>query len=261
MQLTLDLYYTRNADMAYMSYTQYKRFKECESSAMALLRGEWHEETTTAMLVGSYVDAYFSGDSEAFGKTHPELFKKDGTLKAEFVHANAIIDRIRRDPMMLQYLSGQHQVIMTGQIGGVPFKIRMDSYHPGSVIVDGKVMRDFQPIWKDGTKMHWIEAWGYDIQGAIYREIERQNQTGKRKDALPFVIAAATKEDEPDISLLSVSDERLKDRLRLVEYDAVRFWKIKRGEAEPTRCEKCDWCKKTKIITSVLDYSMEDIYE
>ena len=75
---------------------------------------------------------------------------------------------------------------MTGEISGVPFKIKMDSYHPDK-IVDLKYMASlrspnmFEPM---------VKYWGYDIQGAIYQEIVRQN-TGKR---LPFFLNIATKE-------------------------------------------------------------------
>lgn len=253
MQLTLDNYYTRDADLFYMSTTQYKRFLECESAAMAVLHGQYKTETSTAMLVGSYVDAYYSGDLEQFTETHPEIFKRDGNLKAEFTQANAIIERIGRDEMMIKYLGGQHQVIKTGKIGGVPFKIRIDSYHPGMAIVDLKVMRDFRPIWKSGQKLHWIEAWGYDIQGAIYQAIEGNN--------LPFVIAAATKEPVTDIELLLISNERLSDTLKEIKHNVKRFDAIKKGEIEPERCHRCDWCKQTKIITQVTNYEFDDYFD
>ena len=50
------------------------------------------------------------------------------------------------------------------------FKIKIDSYHEGACIVDLKVMRDFEPVWKEGQgKLHFIEAWGYDIQELFIR--------------------------------------------------------------------------------------------
>jgi len=250
MQLDFDNYYTRDMNMAYMSVSQFKAFQACESAALAELTGQYRTEPTGAMLVGSYVDAHFSGEMDTFKTTHPELFKKDGSLKSEFVQADSIIARIERDDMMRTYLAGQHQVVMTGLIADIPFKIRIDSYHADKVIVDLKVMRDFKPIWKHGTRMHWIEAWGYDIQGAVYQAVEGHS--------LPFIIAAASKEDTTDISLLGISDHHLSDCLHTVKALAPRFDQIKKGLVEPTRCETCAWCRQTKIITSVLDYTMED---
>jgi hypothetical protein len=253
LQLTLDTYYTRNADLYYMSATQYKRFDECEAAAMAVLTGRYKTEPTPAMLVGSYVDAHFSGEMETFVSTHPEIFKRDGSLKAEFVQADAIIERINRDPMMRRYLGGQHQVIQTGKIAGVPFKTRIDSYHPGMAIVDLKVMRDFKPIWKNGQKLHWIEAWGYDIQGAIYQAIEGNK--------LPFIIAAASKEPVTDIELLLINNEHLAETLKEIKQKAQRFDAIKKGLIEPERCGRCDWCKQTKIITQVTNYELDDYFD
>jgi len=236
-----------------MSASQYKRFRDCEAAAMAVLTGKYRTETTTAMLIGSYVDAYYSGDLEQFRAANPDIYKRDGSLKAEFVQADQIIARINQDDMMRKYLAGQHQVILTGKIGTVPFKIRMDAYHPGSAIVDLKVMRDFKPIWKRGEKLHWIEAWGYDIQGAIYQAVE-----GHR---LPFIIAAATKEPTTDIELLSISNDHLHDVLNEIKQNAPRFDQIKKGIVEPSRCERCDWCKQTKIITQVTDYQFDNYFD
>lgn len=59
--LTGDNYYSAEADRKYMSVHQYLDFvghmgvHGCEAHSMAKLNGQWEDETTTAMLVGSYV--------------------------------------------------------------------------------------------------------------------------------------------------------------------------------------------------------------
>ena len=61
--LTEDNYYSAEADKRFMSVHQYLDFcshmgvQGCEARAMAKLNGEYKEETTDAMLVGSYVDS------------------------------------------------------------------------------------------------------------------------------------------------------------------------------------------------------------
>src|SRR5699024_6875315 len=136
---------------------------------------------------------------EKFCAEHPEIVSSRGAskgqLKAEYQAANGIIDRISRDKMMMKYLSGESQKIMTGEIASVPFKIKMDRYHPGKCIVDLKIMKDFSSQYSQELKrrIHFIEYWWYDYQLAIYQEIE-----GNR---LPVYIAAATKEPEPDIRI------------------------------------------------------------
>lgn len=247
--MTNNTYFSQKNQMKYMSASQFKAFLKCEAAALAELRGEYVRPQTAALLVGSYVDAYFEGTADAFTAAHPEMFTKQGNLKSEFQHANKIIARITQDKLFVQMLSGQKQVIKTGKIGGVPFKIKMDSYFPEKLIVDLKIMKDFQPVWNADKqqKVHFIEAWGYDIQGAVYQAIEGHH--------LPFFIAAATKEPEPDIAVLSVPQYVLDAQRNMVETLAPRFHDLKRGIGSPERCEHCDYCKRTKKLTEIVDYT------
>lgn len=242
-------YFSPENQMRYMSASQFKSFLKCEAATIAELRGEYVRPQTTALLVGAYVDAYFEGKPNAFKEKHPEMFTKQGHLKADFQQADRIIERIERDPFIMQMLSGEKQVIKTGKIGGVPFKIKMDSYFPNQLIVDLKIMRDFHPIWNEEKqkKEHFIEAWGYDLQGAVYQAIEG----GK----LPFFIAAATKEVEPDIAVLSVPQAVLDAQLYIVDMLAKKFDDLKRGIGTPARCEHCDYCKRTKKLSEIIDYT------
>ncbi len=232
-----------------MSHSQYKQFMDCEACALALINGEWAEEQTTAMLVGSYVDSHFSGTLEEFKANNPEIFKRDGELKADYQQANIIIQRIESSQAMMKYLTGEMQSCKTGLINGVPFKIRMDSYKPEQFICDLKVMRDFRPIWKEGERKNFVEAWGYDYQAAIYREIEGNN--------LPFIIAAAagkTAGSVVDIELMYIPAEVMEDRIATVRELAPMFQMIKLGLKEPVRCGKCDYCKATKVLGEPIDY-------
>ena len=160
---------------------------------MEKLAGRWEEKKTTALLVGSYVDSYFEGSLDKFKAENPEIFKKTGDkgLKAEYLKADDIIRRIERDQFFMMCLSGEKQVVMTGELFGAKWKIKIDSYIADKVIVDLKVMSSItkHEYVRDVGYLDFIRYWGYDIQGAIYQEIVRQN-TGKR---LPFYIAAASK--------------------------------------------------------------------
>lgn len=254
MVLTEENYYSTEANKAYMSVSQYKDFWHCEAYALAKVRGEEISETSTATLIGSYVDAYFGGELDRFKAEHPEIFKKDGNLKAEFSHANVIISRIEAQPEMMHYLSGEHQRIFTANIAGVDFKTKLDSYLPGEAIVDGKVMKDFAPQYvEDQGRVPWYQAWGYDTQGAVYQEAVRQN-TGEK---LPFILDAASKEAEPDLLLMEISQPELDYELQQVCENAPRFDAIKKGYVQPRPCGKCNYCrrhKKVKLIKS------EDLY-
>ena len=269
MKLTAENYYSDEANWQYMSTSQFKSFSRCEAAAMAELRGEWGRKSTTALLVGSYVDSYFSGELEQFKAEHPELFKKDGTLKADFVQAQKIAERLERDDLARMLLSGRHQTIKTGKIAGVWFKTKSDSLltarqveaickrfpqirelvpFGGAMIVDLKCMKDFDDIWDDELheKVSFVEFWGYEYQGAIYQSIDKR--------MCPFVIVGATKEDEPDIDAFHIPDDDLAFALTTVEEFSPRYAAIKRGEIEPVGCGKCAYCRSTKRLSSIKHY-------
>lgn len=254
MELSANNYYSAEANQEYMSVSQYKDFAGtygklgCEYGAMEKLAGRWEEKKTTALLVGSYVDSYFEGSLDKFKAENPEIFKKTGDkgLKAEYLKADDIIRRIERDQFFMMCLSGEKQVVMTGELFGAKWKIKIDSYIADKVIVDLKVMSSItkHEYVRDVGYLDFIRYWGYDIQGAIYQEIVRQN-TGKR---LPFYIAAASKEEETNIEVIHVTDNFLKDAMSMVEAAMPRILRVKSGEVKPDRCENCDCCRYTKVL-------------
>ena len=245
MKLTQQNYFSKEANQEYMSVSQFKKFEKCSHSALAELEGLYVPEMTTALLIGQYVDSYFEGSKEAFCSAHPEMFKRDGTLKSEYIQADATIERVKRDRLWMEYATGQQQVIMTGNIAGVDVKIMIDSLHPDK-IVDRKIVKDFENVYVPGKgSLPWFEAWGYDLQGAVYQEVLRQN-TGLK---LPFYLSAATKEKTPDLDIIHLSQKTLDFALNHFANEAPMYDAIKNGIVEPERCEKCDYCKQTKTIT------------
>ncbi len=259
MILTSENYFSLEANKEYMSNSQFKAFRACEEAGLNEALGASFSPITTSLLVGSYVDAHYEGTLDVFKAQHPEILKRDGALKADYVKADIMIERTERDELFKKYMSGEKQVIMTGEIEDVPFKIKIDSYHKDKAIVDLKTVKDFSLMYDEQLhrKVPFVEYWGYDIQGAIYQEIVRQN-TGKQ---LPFFIAAVTKETEPDIAILSVGQDRLDECLTLVRALAPRYQTLKNGGDAPHRCEKCDYCKVTKELafTGIIDY--RDLYK
>lgn len=245
--LNSDNYFDRENQVKYMSVSQFKAFEKCEAAALAEIMGDYEREKTTPLLVGSYVDAYFEGKLDLFKENNPQLFKRNGELKSEYIQADQIIQRIEKDPLFMFFMNGEKQVIMTGEIEGIPIKIKIDSYHPGKLIDDLKIVKDFKPIYvEEKGKLSWIEAWEYDLQGAVYQEIVLQN-TG---DKLPFFISAATKERVTDIDIIEIPQTYLDIELEHFKENIIRYDGIKKGLFKPKRCEKCDYCKGTKILSS-----------
>lgn len=252
-ELTEQSYFSPEMEWQYCGSSQFKRFCECPAKAMAMLRGEWVEEKTDSLLVGSYVDAYMSGTLEQFKEQNQEIFTQKGELKAGFRKAEDIINRIENDELFKKYISGDHQTILTGEIEGLPFKIKVDSYFKDkNVCTDLKVVKDFEGIWNNKTnrKENFIEYWHYDWQAAIYAEIVRQN-TG----ILPkYFIAAITKEKYSDLALLNIPEQDLLMQLEIVKSMIPYVKSIKEGKEQATRCEHCDYCKATKKLTKIINY-------
>lgn len=268
-EVTPENYYAPEIQMSYMGSTQFKAFQKCEAAALAQLRGEYIPPVSTALLVGGYIDAYFSDELEEYQKIHPEIFKLDGSLKAEYLHAQDVINRMEEDELYSLLMSGEKQVIRTGEIAGVPFKIKIDSLLDSAVceeivrrypdaeaalgmrdgaIVDQKAMASLEAVWssEDRRKIPFAEQYGYDTQGAIYQAIEGH--------MLPFILAVGTKESSPNLAAAYIPDGDLEAKLAEVEDNAPRYQAIKEGRLQPTRCECCDYCKATKKLTAILDY-------
>jgi hypothetical protein len=206
-------------------------------------------------LVGSYVDSFFEGTLPTFAAQHPEIFssrgKTAGELKSEYKQAEIMIERATKDEVFMRYMAGDKQVIMTGEIEGVPVKIKIDSFD-GIRITDLKTVRSITETFyaKDlGQRLNFIEWWGYDLQGAIYREIVRQN-TG---EVLPFYINAVSKDKtdsipHPRIKVIEVPPMKMDEKLAEVKTQITKIQALKDGIYEPLRCEVCDYCADTEVL-------------
>lgn len=256
MKLTHTNYHSAEANKAYWSVSQFKAFQSCQASAMAELNGEYERPVSEALLQGSYVDAHFSGELAEFLETHPEILnKRSGELKAAYVKSRAAIERAEQDPMFIRYVNGGDvQKIMTGELFGVEWKVKIDCLHDDK-IVDLKYMRDMGSVYKGGEWKPFVMAYGYDLQGYIYQQVVEQN-TGKH---LPFYLAVITKEDPADIQLIHISDKFLNVNKCLVEHYLPIFDAIKQGKEDPERCEACAYCRGTKTLTGAIE--LEDLME
>ena len=246
MELNEKNYYEQTE---YMSASQFKAFLNCEAAALAEAERSYTREPSSALIQGQYVDAYFTGSVEEFRGSHPELFKKDGELKATYSVCEEAIRRIEKSETAMEYLQGEKQVIVTGEIEGVPCKGKLDVLADNR-IVDLKCMRDFEPRYKNGEKLDFIRYWGYDIQAYFYTELVRQQY----KVNLPFYILAVTKEASPDLLLVEVPDWLINSAGEVVRHYINRFDAIKRHEIQPKRCGHCAYCKETKVIERPMKY-------
>ena len=139
---------------------------------------------------------------------------------------------------------------MTADLFGIPWKIKMDSYFPGVCIVDLKVMQSIREMYysRQFGYMDFIRYWGYDIQVAIYQAVVEKN-TGKK---LPVYSAAASKEYEPDIQVIQITQNYLDDALESVKANLERVIDVKKGKVMPRKCGACACCRHYKKLSHVI---------
>ena len=254
MKLTAENYYSVEANRAYWSASAIKAFLECPAAALAEINGEWTRPESDALLIGSYVDAAIEGTLGLFIQNHPQLFKRDGTLKAQYSKADEMARRAMSDPVFTDYLRGEKQRIVTGELFGYPFKAKYDVYLPGERIVDVKTVKDFAPIYKPGQgRLDFATAWNWPLQLAIYQALEG--------NGLPCYLAVITKENPPDIEVVQVEQSRLDAEMDFLKNLMPRFDAMKHGIIEPERCGKCAYCRATKKLSGAVPltyYDMED---
>ena len=149
MKLSSSNYFSKEANLEYMSSTQLKSLvgsmgrPACEEHALKVLKGEWVDEPSPSMILGSYVDAYFSGEMQGFLKKNENvIYTKSGTKYAQFKKADIMIERATKDKLFMEFMGGEHQKIFTGEMYGAKWKCKLDSYHKGKCIVDLKCVED-----------------------------------------------------------------------------------------------------------------------
>lgn len=242
---TDELYFSDNE---YMSNSKFKRFNRCERLGLTDFG-----KPTTPLLVGSFVDSYVSGELDKFKEEHPEIFyKNDKTkLKADFRQAEKICEFIDNDRTIRDFLSGDKQSVFTGEIGGVPYKAKLDIYSEGIAINDLKIMRSITD--RSGNYYDFITNWRYDIQGAIYQELVYQN-TGER---LPFFIVAVTKETPINSAIINIDQNTLDLALDEVKGKSKHYYDIWKGLEVPNGCGICKECISSRLTTPII--SLQDL--
>lgn len=275
-ELTRENYYTPEADWEYMSCSQYQAWNECEARELAKLQGRWVDEDKEAFLVGNYFHTYFESPEahEQFCNEHFDKIFKTKTIKgkggmpdqtvvtgkyAPYVQADKMIQVAESDPLIksLLDLPGENEMIMHGELFGVPWRIRLDKYvADGRMIIDYKTVANIGELkWSDELreKVTFIDAYGYMMRAAVYSEIEKQNANSDKDPN--FIIIAISKQDYPDKEVLLLNHrqrydyelEKIKERLPYIR-------QIKEGRTKPKRCGYCDYCRATKKLFAIKPY-------
>lgn len=257
MELNSQNYHSLEANRHYMSNSQLKDFEDCEAAAMAKLSGEYIAPSNDAFLFGSYVHAYVEGTLDEFKENTPELFNSKGELYAKYETAGTMIETIKRDPFIQFVLQGQKEIIMTADMFGAPWKIKVDVLNlDRGRIVDLKTVKGiYTKHWNtsQGVYESFVEHYKYIRQMAVYVEVERLNSG--RDGWLEPLIVAISKETVPDKEVIGFDDGRLQMELEETERLMQRVLSVKHGHEPPISCGRCNYCKRKKMLRGIIHYN------
>lgn len=271
--LTDENYYSREADIHYMSCSQYQAFEKCEAAAIAKLRGLWEpQEMSDALFQGQYFHSYFESPQafETFCEQHFDRIFKTKTTKtkgtevvgkyAPFERLDEMIKVVENDRFLSRILAweGENELPMTGMVGGIPWRMKMDKYCPSSRrIIDYKTSANLRELYynvRTKERQTFVEEFGYLMRAAVYGEIERQN---RQESTFPsFLIIGVSKQSPPDKEVILLDDDtRWEYELEVVKSRIPRIQRLKEGVENPRRCGMCEYCRATKELRRIKAYT------
>lgn len=247
-----------------------KQFLKCPARALAVEGGTWTESRDeTPLLLGNYVHSYFESQEahEAFLKENGDKLiskagKTKGQLKKDFLIGDSMIASLKDDPSFNRLYHGsstenvEKEMIVYGEIEGVPFKGKLDSVNLShGYFADLKTMKSIYDMeWnadlrrKVPTAVNNILGFGYHSQLAIYRDLLKQ-MTG---DEFRPIIVAVSNEEVPDKEVIRIDEEWLEEGLEEVKETIKEVWDVIQRKVEPIACGHCDYCRSQKKLNSIV---------
>lgn len=272
VELTQENYYQ---DTSRLSYSRYKRYKQCQAKAYAVDNGIWVEERDeTPLLLGNYVHSYFESPeahekfmAENGNKLLAKTGKNKGNLKSDFIIGDKMIESLKDDDGFNRLYHGyssdkvEKEMIVCGEIEGVPVKGKLDSVNLSrGYFVDLKTMKSiYAEEWNADLRkrvpaaVNNILNFGYHGQLALYRELLKQMTD---KEFRPLIVAVS-KENVPDKDILKIDEDWLVEGLGNLKADIVEVWDVIQGKQKPKSCGHCDYCRSQKKLNAVI--SLNDL--
>lgn len=253
VNVTKDNYYSSEAGKAYLSNSQFNAMLECSAKAMAELEGRYVQPDIEHLLVGQYthMELLTPEGMDEWMKRNGENVVSQKTKRryAAFDVAQRMIDRVKVEPDAMALLSGEHERIITFDLGGAKWKAQLDvaDFDPATPsITDLKTAKDFEPRWDDKakTRVPWYE--GYWRQMAVYRAAYKSVLNVE-----PALYVVGVSKQEPSaIALLNFDNvARLDAEIAYIESKVEEIVAIKDGKVKPTHCGTCAYCRIHKPIT------------
>lgn len=274
VELTQENYYQ---DTSRLSYSRYKRYKQCQAKAYSVDNGIWVEERDeTPLLLGNYVHSYFESPeahekfmAENGNKLLAKTGKNKGNLKSDFIIGDKMIESLKDDDGFNRLYHGyssdkvEKEMIVCGEIEGVPVKGKLDSVNLSrGYFVDLKTMKSiYAEEWNADLRkrvpaaVNNILNFGYHGQLGLYRELLKQMTD---KEFRPLIVAVS-KENVPDKDILKIDEDWLVEGLGNLKADIVEVWNVIQGKQKPKKCGRCDYCRSQKKLNAVI--SLNDLTE
>lgn len=254
LALTNSNYHSNEANLHYLSVSQFKSFVECEAKTMAKLNGAYIEPQSNALIVGSYVHAAFDDTFEQFiEENNGAIFKSRGGKYSDFETADRMIEALKKDPLSMFAMEGEKEQIYTANLWGSDWKIKVDSInHQRKTFADIKTTQDlYKRYWSDKYSgwVSFVEAWDYVLQMAVYRRVLQENLGFTYT---PYIVAV-TKENPPNKAVLHFDESRFDFEYEYLEMKMERILEVKAGQKEPVRCNKCDYCRGSKFLSDTIE--------
>ncbi|MDR2832393.1 MAG: PD-(D/E)XK nuclease-like domain-containing protein [Streptococcaceae bacterium] len=244
-----EFYYSKEANAEYLSTSELKGYLECEAMEVAYQKGEFDKfPKTTALVVGNAVHTAFESVEvhEKFMTEHKETFvKKGGELNDEGFKVGKIIDKLSKDQVFNDFYTGNKEVALIGEIGGVKFKGKVDNLDfERGFFTDIKTTADMRKAERNPETREYEKFYlnrGYHIQIAIYRLLLKQ------MFGMDFNhgIHAIDKTPSMEIQHFYIEENHLEKGLEIVIENIQRIILLRAGKVEPVRCGNCKYCRQT----------------
>lgn len=218
------------------------------------------DEDTEPLLIGNYVHSYFESKKshERFVKAHKDkMIKKDGSLKADYKKADAMIDCLESDPAFNSLYQGDKEVIVTGELFGIKWKGKLDCLNlERGYFIDLKTARDIHAkFWNKQERQYesFVSAYNYQLQMWAYQQLVEQTYG---ITCQPYIVAVS-KSEVPDKAIISIPDYRMEEAKRQIEMRQARIEDVKHGVVKPKMCGQCNYCKAHKQLSQIV--SMDEL--
>ena len=250
-ELTAENYHSAEANKEYMGFSRYSDWMRCEDAAYARYTGEYDPPPTEPMMLGTaFHNVVLEGADPDIEFSSYTINGKKTTVqpakKKQLLAMNLEVERQKKEPCGIvgMLMEGEKEVIVTGELGGLWWKGKVDVLGR-RWILDIKTSDGREKKFNEakGAFESWWVRWCYARQAAVYSYMH-----GK---GFPFLVLKVTKSERPAIELYEFTAAQMAIELSSIDAGCQRIIEVKSG-ATRKRCETCDYCKATKVITEAI---------